>query len=215
MQQDPVALAWSGRVREAYELACRQAAGPDPFEASQALEAFSVLGSQHRARADDRVRKLLLDKADDAPALARRAFEAAMAMDDRVLEPLAAKLIASGRTRWEVLRYGGELPSYELGRALARGWDAIPGDLRDEALLTSCAMPCADAAENEAWGKRALACLADPRESVRAAALVAMRAWAYVDGLEACRDALEDDAPDVRAEARRTLAHLTKISLSP
>jgi hypothetical protein len=212
MQQDPVALAWSGRVQEAYELACRQAAGLDPFEASQALEAFSVLGSQHRVRADDRVRRLLLDKADDAPSLARRAFDAAMAMDERALAPIAARLIASGRARWELLRYAGELPSQELAEALARGWDAIPEDLRDEALLTSCAMPCASAAENAAWGKRALACLGDGRESVRAASLVAMRVWAYVEGIEACRKALEDDSPDVRAEAGRTLAHLSRVA---
>jgi hypothetical protein len=212
MQQDPVALAWSGRVQESFELACKQAAGLDPFEASQALEAFSVLGSQHRVRADDRVRKILLEKADDAPSLARRSFDAAMAMDERVLEPLAARLIASGRARWEVLRYAGELPSHALGKALARGWDAIPAELRDEALLTSCAMPCANAVENEAWGKRALECLCDPRESVRAAALVAMRVWAYVDAIEACRNALEDDSPDVQAEAQRTLAHLTRIA---
>lgn len=213
--QDPVALAWSGRVEESFELACQQAAGLDPFEAAQALEAFAVLGSQHGVRANDRVRKLLLEKADDAPSLARRAFDAAMAMNDRVLEPLAARLLSSGRARWDVLRYAGELPSHALAEALARGWDALPPDLRDEALLTSCSMPCANEAENKAWGKRAFACLTDERESVRAAALVAMRTWAFVDGLEACRHALEDDAPEVRSEAARTLAHLTHIAAGP
>lgn len=210
---DPVALAWSGRIDQAFQLACTQAGGDDPYAASQGLEALAVLGSQHGVKADDRVRRILLDKAQDpAPSIARRAFEAAMALSERSLEPLAVKLLTSGEARWEVLRYAGELPSHALAGALALGWDRLPATVRDEALLTSCAMPCASAEENEAWGRRALALVRDREESVRAAAFIALRIWAHLPGLEACLEAADDASPAVRAEAERTMAELRRLT---
>jgi hypothetical protein len=208
---DPVALAWSGRVAESYALACAQAASDDPYAVGQALEAFAVLGSEHRVRADEQVRRILVEQAKGATSLSRRAFAAAMALDERVLEPMVSDLLASGAARWDLLRYAGELPSHRLALALASGWDRLPEELRDEALLTSCAMPCASAAENEAWGARALPWLVHLRESVRVAALIAVRTWGHRPALEIARALLEDESPEVRAEAARTVTHLARI----
>ncbi len=206
--RDPVALAWSGRIPEARALAVEQAESADPLLAGQGLEALGVLGREHGVRADERIERLLIDRAREEGPLARRAFEAAMELDSRALEPLVTELFRRGRSRWEVLRYAGELPSYGIARALAEGWGSIPGDLRDEALLTSCAMPAANPAECDDWGAKALLATSDPRESVRVAAFTALRVWAYVPAGEACAAAMMDESPAVRREVERALAEI-------
>ncbi len=204
--RDPVALAWSGRIPEARALALEQAESGDALVVPQGLEALGVLGREHGVRADARMERLLVTRAEDESGVARRAFEAAMGLESRALEGLSARLLAQGEARWEVLRYAGELPSLVLARALAQGWRAVPDELQDEALLTACAMPAANRDECAGWGERALAQTQSARESVRVAAFTAVRIWAYAPAAARCTEALEDESPAVRREAARALA---------
>lgn len=205
--RDPVALAYSGRIDEAWRLACAQAASDEPFLAAQGLEALSVLGQQHGVRADAEAERLLVEHARGP--LSRKAFEAAAGLESRVLEPLAVARLGAGEATWEVLRYASELPSHALAMALAQGWEALPERLLDEALLTSCAMPVTDAHEVDAWGERALMALSDRSADVRLAALRAVEMWQPADAYETCAALVEDPDERVRALAERVLEKLS------
>lgn len=205
--KDPVALAWSGRVAEAWDVAREQAGRDDAFVAAQGLEALAVLGAEHGYTSEAAL-DAVLAKAALETSLSRRAFEAAMRLRSRALEPVSTQLLTSGEARWEVLRYAGELPSDGLAKALAEGWDRLPARLRDEALLTACAMPASTKAEREAWGARALRHVGEVEESVRVAAFRALRTFAHKAGAKACAQALDDGSEAVRAEAATTLLAL-------
>lgn len=211
--RDPVALAWSGRTAEARALARAQAHGDDPFLAAQGLEALAVLGREHGVRADAGLEALLVRQALAGGAVGRKAFDAAMGLEARALEGVAAQLLRRGEARWEVLRYAGELPSLDLARALADGWAALPPRLRDEALLTSCAMPCATPEEAAGWGRRALDLVDDADEAVRLAALTAVRVWRPAAAARACARGLDDPNPLVRREAARALSQVDPARL--
>jgi hypothetical protein len=206
--RDPVALAWSGRIDEAKALACEQAGSKDSMLAAQGLEALAVLGSEHGLTASEEIDRLLVSGAKGSEAASRRAFEAAMALGSRAVEPLVCERLGSGDVRWELLRYTGEMPSQALAKALAEGWSSMPGRYLDEALLTSCVLPCATPAEAVQWGARAIACAADRSESVRVASMRAIRSWAPAGADHICAAALDDESDDVRREAARTLAWL-------
>jgi hypothetical protein len=206
--KDPVALAYSGRLDEARAAAIAQASSDESFLVAQGLEALAVLGQQHGVRADATLDAILLQHARGPASLARKAYEAAMALGSRVLESLAAQRLASGDIIWEVLRYAGEWPSHELGAALATGWDRLPSRLRDEALLTTCVMPVANPDEARAWGERALKAARDPAEEVRLAGFVALRAWIPEETADACARALTDESPGVRQLAAQILGSI-------
>lgn len=204
--KDPVALAYSGRIPEARAAAVAQARSDDAFLVGQGLEALTVLGQQHGVRADDELDSLLAAREADGGAIARRAFEAAAALGSRALEEAAARRLAGGEATWNVLRYVGEWPSWELGRALAEGWDRLPPQLVDEALLTSCVLPVRSQEECVAWGRRVLAKVAETNEDVRVAALDAVAIWRPREAAEPCVEALCDRSVRVRMAAARALA---------
>lgn len=209
VMRDPVALAYSGRVAEAHEAAIEQAAAEDPFVVAQALEALAVLGGQYGVRATASVdERLRLSSGSSDESVVRRAFDAAAALGSAALEGVARKRLESGDATWDVLRYAAQCPSLEIGRSLARGWEAICVRLRDEALLTSRVMPVASREENDAWARRTLAHVDDASEDVRVAAFEAVKVWRPKAGADACSKALEDDVSSVRLAAAQALAAL-------
>lgn len=209
VMRDPVALAYSGRVSEAHEAAIEQAAEDDSFTVAQALEALAVLGAQHGVRSSSLTDERLLQAATSSePSLVRRAFDAAAALGTGVLEAVAVERLKQADATWDVLRYAAECPTLETGRALAAGWGSLASRLRDQALLTSRAMPVANREENDAWGERVLAHVDDPSEDVRSAAFEALKVWQPAKGAVACSQALEDEAASVRTAAAQALALL-------
>lgn len=207
--RDPVALAYSGRLVEAHEAAIEQAAGDDPFVVAQALEALAVLGGQYGVRSTPPVDERLRVSANSADeTVVRRAFDAAAALGSAALEDAAGRRLEAGDASWDVLRYAAQCPTLELGRSLARGWEALPSRLRDEALLTSRVMPVSSEEENDAWARRALERVGDASENVRVAAFEALKVWRPKGGAAACSRALEDDASSVRVAAAQALAVL-------
>lgn len=209
VMRDPVALAYSRRVDEAYQAAIEQAVADDPFLVAQALEALTVLGGQHGLRATPLVDERLLGAAlASDEVVVRRAFDAAAALGSGVLEDIAADRLEGTDATWDVLRYAAQCPTLEIGRSLARGWEAMPGRLRDEAILTSCVMPVSSREENDAWATRVLMHVGDPSENVRLATFDALKVWRPEAGAEACSEALEDEASSVRAAAAQALALL-------
>lgn len=207
--RDPVALAYSGRVVEAYEAAVEQSASEDAFVVAQALEAFAVLGEQYLMRTTPVVDERLLQSVSAGDeALSRRSFDAASALGSAALENVAVRRLEAGEASWDVLRYAAQCPTLKIGRALASGWEKIPPRLRDEALLTSRVMPVSNADENDAWAERVLASVDDASEDVRAAAFEAIKVWRPNSGAQACARALEDEAEAVRSAAGSALAEL-------
>lgn len=204
--RDAVALAYSGRIPEARAEATDQASNADEFVAGQGLEALGVLGREHGVRSTPDLDAVLERRAREGGAIARRAFEAAGALESRALESVCAERLAAGDVTWDVLRYAGELPSLRLARALAEGWERLPARMRDEALLVTRVLPVADRAECEAWGRRLVAQAESRDEEVRRATFLALWTWRPDDAGEACARALEDDASAVREAAAQALA---------
>jgi hypothetical protein len=206
--KDPVALAYSGRIPEARDAAMAQAASDDDFLVAQGLEALSVLGQQHGVRTNARIDALIVQRSQESPRLSRKAFEAAMSTGSRALDAEVVRRIEAGRVSWEVLRYIGEGPSHQLGRALVAGWERIPEDLLDQALLTICSMPVANPDEAREFGRLALQGARHGREEIRAAAFVALKWWIPVETADVCARALTDHAPAIRQGAAELLAEL-------
>jgi hypothetical protein len=185
-----------------------QASSDDEFLVAQGLEALAVLGEQHGIRTTPQIDALLTSRAGEAPSISRKAFSAAMGVGSRALEGEAIRRLAGGEASWEVLRYAGEWPSHALGHAILSGWKQIPERLLDEALLTICSMPAANAQEAREFGRRAMEAARDPAEPVRFAALIALRWWVPIETADICAQALTDVAPPVRRRAAELLAAL-------
>lgn len=203
--KDPVALAYSGRIPEAREAAVAQASSDEPFLVREGLEALAVLGQQHGVRTNAAIDELLARRAEE-PSFSRKAFEAATSLGSRALEESAARRLTEGEASWEVLRYAGEWPSDRLGAALRAGFPTIPEGLKDEAFLTSCAMPVCSPEEAREFGRLAIEGTRDPSEEVRRAAFTALRCWAPTETASLCARALTDPSAPVRKIAAETLA---------
>jgi hypothetical protein len=206
--KDPVALAYSGRIPEAIDAALAQASSDDDFLVAQALEALAVLGQQHGLRTNAALDRILVQRSGESPSIARKAFEAAMGVGSSALEPVAAHRLEAGQATWDVLRYAGEWPSHRLGRALLAGWERLPRQLLDEALLTSCAMPVANPEEAREFGRRAMDAARERDEELRAAGFVALKWWIPLETADICAQSLTDDSQAIRQAAAELLATL-------
>lgn len=206
---DPVALAWSGRIAEAREAALAQASPIDPFLAGQSLEALAILGEHHGVRSNPELDAVLAEAVSE-PALVRKAIEAAAALDSTALDDFVDGALRDGRHVWSLFRHVGIRPSLRFARALAHGWNAIPRELLDIALLTTRTLPVATKEEAAEWGARALRHVGHALPEVREAAFEAVAIWASEGAVEACERGLEDEAREVREAAARALSWIRK-----